>query len=249
MVGTEVEYLSFPTTRCRPAADLLGATQHPQPAADALLSTGAHVCATAVGPSGFDDRMTETVLDGAIDLLLGGSCVGCARPGRLLCPACRAELPAAATPSWPTPVPPGLTEPWAAGAYEATLRAMVLGLKERTAARAGGAARPAARGRGCVRAAPRQPGRAGARPVPAPGGAGPRPRPHPHDHRAGGTTAHEGRVRCRDPPTAPAAGRRRRPGRSRREPTSGQPRRVDASPGVLGPTTAAAPSARAGGGL
>jgi predicted amidophosphoribosyltransferase len=75
--------------------------------------------------------MTETVLDGAIDLLLGGSCVGCARPGRLLCSVCRAELPDAATPSWPTPVPPGLAEPWAAGVYEATLRAMVLGLKER----------------------------------------------------------------------------------------------------------------------
>jgi predicted amidophosphoribosyltransferase len=84
-----------------------------------------------VGCSGFDDRMTATVLDGAIDLLLGGSCVGCARPGRLLCPACRAELPDAPAPAWPTPVPPGLVEPWAAGVYEATLRAMVLGLKER----------------------------------------------------------------------------------------------------------------------
>ena len=117
------------------------------------------------------------------------------------------------------------------------------------AAGAGGAALPAARGRGGVRAAPRQPDRAGARPVPAPGGAGPRPRPHPHDHRAGRTTSQERRVRRRDPPTTAAAGRRGRPGRSRREPASGQPRRVDASPGVLGPTTAAAPSAGAGGGL
>ena len=75
--------------------------------------------------------MTETVLDGAIDLLLGGSCVGCARPGRLLCSACLAQLPDEAAPSWPSPVPPGLVEPWAAGVYEATLRAMVLGLKER----------------------------------------------------------------------------------------------------------------------
>jgi predicted amidophosphoribosyltransferase len=75
--------------------------------------------------------MTETVLDGAIDLLLGGSCVGCARPGRLLCPGCRDELPRGAAPAWPTPVPAGLAEPWSAAVYEATVRSMVLGLKER----------------------------------------------------------------------------------------------------------------------
>jgi predicted amidophosphoribosyltransferase len=36
-----------------------------------------------------------------------------------------------AAPAWPTPVPDGLVEPWAAGAYDGTLRAMVIGLKER----------------------------------------------------------------------------------------------------------------------
>jgi predicted amidophosphoribosyltransferase len=128
MVGTEVECLSFRHDR---VADLLEPRpihsrrpMRPRPRAG-------HHCSTTVDMSGFDGRMTETVLDGAIDLLLGGSCVGCARPGRLLCAACRAELPDAATPSWPTPVPPGLVEPWAAGVYEATLRAMLLGLKER----------------------------------------------------------------------------------------------------------------------
>ena len=75
--------------------------------------------------------MTHTVRDGAVDLLLGGACVGCARPGRLLCPDCRGELPEGAAPAWPTPVPAGLVEPWVAGSYEATVRAMVLGLKER----------------------------------------------------------------------------------------------------------------------
>jgi predicted amidophosphoribosyltransferase len=75
--------------------------------------------------------MTETVRDAAIDLLLGGSCVGCARPGRLLCRGCREELPCGASPSWPTPVPAGLVEPWAASVYEGTVRSMVLGLKER----------------------------------------------------------------------------------------------------------------------
>ena len=85
---------------------------------------------------GFDGRMRETVLDetvldGALDLLLGGACVGCARPGRLLCPDCKGGLPDHAAPAWPTPTPPGLVEPWAAAAYEGTVRAMVLGLKER----------------------------------------------------------------------------------------------------------------------
>ena len=75
--------------------------------------------------------MAETVRDGALDLLLGGACVGCARPGRLLCPGCAEELPVGAAPAWPRPVPSGLVEPWAAGAYEGTVRAMVLGLKER----------------------------------------------------------------------------------------------------------------------
>jgi predicted amidophosphoribosyltransferase len=82
------------------------------------------------------------VIDAAVDLLLGGSCVGCARPGRLLCPACREELPTAATVAWPTPVPSGLVEPWAAAAYDGTVRSMVIGLKER---RLLGLARPLAR--------------------------------------------------------------------------------------------------------
>jgi predicted amidophosphoribosyltransferase len=75
--------------------------------------------------------MRESVLDGAVDLVLGGECVGCGWPGRLLCPGCAKELPAGAAPSWPTPVPEGLVEPWAAAAYEGTVREMVLGLKER----------------------------------------------------------------------------------------------------------------------
>ena len=69
--------------------------------------------------------------DGALDLLLGGACVGCATPGRLLCAACSRGLPDGAAPAWPRPVPPGLVAPWAAGAYAGTVRAMVLGLKER----------------------------------------------------------------------------------------------------------------------
>ena len=84
-----------------------------------------------MGAAGCHGSVTETVRDGALDLLLGGACVGCGDRGRLLCPRCACELPVGAAPAWPTPVPAGLVEPWAAGPYEGTVRAMVIGLKER----------------------------------------------------------------------------------------------------------------------
>ncbi len=65
------------------------------------------------------------------DLLLGSACVGCARPGRLLCASCDAALPGTAHPAWPSPVPAGLVTPWATGAYDDLLRALVVGHKER----------------------------------------------------------------------------------------------------------------------
>ncbi|UDY25406.1 ComF family protein [Nocardioides sp. Kera G14] len=70
------------------------------------------------------------MLDAALDLMLGSSCVGCARPGRLLCTDCRASLPTSAAIAWPTPTPAGLAPPFATGPYDDTLKAMVLGLKE-----------------------------------------------------------------------------------------------------------------------
>lgn len=70
------------------------------------------------------------MLDAARDLVLGSSCVGCGRAGRLVCGACLSALDVAPRPAWPTPVPPGLTDPWAAAAYDGTVRAMVLGHKE-----------------------------------------------------------------------------------------------------------------------
>lgn len=69
--------------------------------------------------------------DAAADLLLGATCVGCDRAGRMLCPACRTLLPGAGRPAWPTPVPPGLVPPFAAGEYAGALRAMVVGHKDR----------------------------------------------------------------------------------------------------------------------
>ncbi|CAI9408087.1 ComF family protein [Nocardioides sp. T2.26MG-1] len=74
--------------------------------------------------------MLRDVLDGSLDLLLGGSCVGCARPGRPLCEPCAAGLPDGARPAWPSPVPAGLAPPWAAAAYDGTVRALVLAHKE-----------------------------------------------------------------------------------------------------------------------
>jgi predicted amidophosphoribosyltransferase len=65
------------------------------------------------------------------DLMLGSACVGCRRAGRPLCSSCEAAIDPWPAPAWPSPAPPGLTEPWAATAYAGTVRAMVLGHKER----------------------------------------------------------------------------------------------------------------------
>lgn len=75
--------------------------------------------------------LVPALIDAGADLLLGSACVGCAEPGRVLCPRCRDGLPNAAHVAWPTPSPAGLAPPYATGAYEETLRAMVVGHKER----------------------------------------------------------------------------------------------------------------------
>lgn len=74
--------------------------------------------------------MLRDLIDASLDLLLGGSCVGCARPGRALCDRCAAMLPGAGRPAWPTPAPAGLAAPWAVTEYAGTARAMVLAHKE-----------------------------------------------------------------------------------------------------------------------
>lgn len=65
------------------------------------------------------------------DLLLGSRCVGCERPGRVLCPDCAAVLPAGGRLAWPQPTPPGLAPPFAAAPYDGLVRALVLAHKER----------------------------------------------------------------------------------------------------------------------
>lgn len=69
--------------------------------------------------------------DAVLDLLLGGRCVGCERPGRALCAACAGLLPAVAVPVRPDPAPPGLAACFAVAAYDGVVRAMVLAHKER----------------------------------------------------------------------------------------------------------------------
>lgn len=70
------------------------------------------------------------VVDSWYDLVAGGSCLGCAAPGRLLCPACRAGLPTRATETRPVPCPDGLVPTYATGAYDGLLKSLVIGLKE-----------------------------------------------------------------------------------------------------------------------
>ncbi len=92
---------------------------------------------STVGRGGLDAsggppaRWGVLLFDAAVDLLLGSGCAGCGRPGRVLCGPCRAALPRDARPAWPTPTPPGLVLPMAAGDYAGTLRALVLAHKER----------------------------------------------------------------------------------------------------------------------
>jgi predicted amidophosphoribosyltransferase len=65
------------------------------------------------------------------DLVLGGACLGCERPGRPLCPTCAATLPTSAHPTWPCPAPAGMVTPWSAAAYDGLTRSMVVAHKER----------------------------------------------------------------------------------------------------------------------
>ena len=71
--------------------------------------------------------------DVAADLLLGSRCAACGRPGRVLCPPCRAALPRSGAVAWPSPTPAGLATPFAAAAYDGPLRALVNAHKERRA--------------------------------------------------------------------------------------------------------------------
>jgi predicted amidophosphoribosyltransferase len=68
--------------------------------------------------------------DAGLDLVLGSACVGCSAAGRVLCRACDLSLPRHGRLAWPTPTPSGLAPPYAAGAYDGLLKAMVNAHKE-----------------------------------------------------------------------------------------------------------------------
>ncbi|MFF0269409.1 ComF family protein [Kribbella sp. NPDC004536] len=68
---------------------------------------------------------------GFVDLVLGGRCAGCERPGVTLCGGCR-RLLTGTTPfrAWPDPRPPGLPPPTAAAPYAGELRRLIVAHKE-----------------------------------------------------------------------------------------------------------------------
>jgi len=111
------------------------------------------------------------VRDVFLDLVLGGRCVGCGRPGRALCRACEDGLPEGPHPAWPTPPPAGLAMPWAAAPYAGTVREMVVAHKERRvfalrrplARLLAGAVRPLASGPVILVPVPSRPGTSRAR--------------------------------------------------------------------------------------
>jgi predicted amidophosphoribosyltransferase len=72
-----------------------------------------------------------TLRDAFADLVLGGRCAGCERPGVAVCPDCRTLL-TTATPfhAWPDPVPAGLPQPTAAAQYGGEVRGLILAHKE-----------------------------------------------------------------------------------------------------------------------
>ena len=77
------------------------------------------------------DREVVRGWDGYVDLVLGGRCAGCMRPGVTLCGGCR-RLLTELTPfrTWPDPSPPGLAPPTAAAPYAGELRNLILAHKE-----------------------------------------------------------------------------------------------------------------------
>jgi predicted amidophosphoribosyltransferase len=76
-------------------------------------------------------HLPEGLGDAFSDLLLGGSCAGCARPGRSVCDGCARLLVAPPRVCWPAPVPAGLPTPTAVAPYAGPVRELLLAHKER----------------------------------------------------------------------------------------------------------------------
>jgi predicted amidophosphoribosyltransferase len=67
----------------------------------------------------------------AVDLFLGSACVGCARPGAVLCLSCSTDLQGLPFTAWPTPPPDRLPQPFAVTAYDGPTKAAISAHKER----------------------------------------------------------------------------------------------------------------------
>lgn len=80
-----------------------------------------------------DRGMALDWFDDSLDLALGHACVGCTRPGRLLCRRCRAALRVDARPVRPDPCPAGLAPAFAASEYADLVRRIIVLHKERRA--------------------------------------------------------------------------------------------------------------------
>ncbi len=73
---------------------------------------------------------THDIVGASADLLLGGTCVGCNRPGPALCLRCTAELDGMPFLARPTPAPPGLPAVFAVAEYDGVAKRAVVAHKE-----------------------------------------------------------------------------------------------------------------------
>lgn len=69
-------------------------------------------------------------LAASVDLLLGGACVGCLRPGHSLCSGCLRHLEALPQRVTPRPAPEGLPPVFGVATYDGVARAVILAHKE-----------------------------------------------------------------------------------------------------------------------
>ncbi|MDP9445095.1 MAG: ComF family protein, partial [Actinomycetota bacterium] len=74
--------------------------------------------------------LTRLLADAFADLVLGGRCSGCGRPGRAVCPDCGAVLRGPAHVCWPDPTPAGLPLPMCVARYDGVVRGVLLAHKE-----------------------------------------------------------------------------------------------------------------------
>jgi predicted amidophosphoribosyltransferase len=76
------------------------------------------------------DRSNDLVA-ASVDLLLGGTCTGCERPGQALCLRCTASLERLPFEVRPSPAPHGLPTVFAVAVYDGVVKAALLAHKER----------------------------------------------------------------------------------------------------------------------